>query len=59
VPTVLKSGSVILLETSGLVQVCNGIALPLPLPYDITVNEGGGVLIKKGIFYLNLASFGY
>jgi len=28
VPIVLKSGSLILLEPSGLVQACNGIALP-------------------------------
>jgi hypothetical protein len=32
VPIVLKSGSLKLLEPSGPVQVCNGIALPLPLP---------------------------
>ena len=31
VPTVLKSGSLNLLEPSGPVQACNGIALPLPL----------------------------
>jgi len=30
VPTVLKSGSLNLLEPSGPVQACNGIALPLP-----------------------------
>jgi hypothetical protein len=30
VPTVLKSGSLILLKTSGLVQACNGFALLLP-----------------------------
>jgi len=29
---VLKSGSLNLLEPSGPVQACNGIALPLPLP---------------------------
>jgi len=36
VPTVLKSGSLNLLEPLGPVQACNGIALPLPLPsyYD-------------------------
>jgi len=28
VPTVVKSGSLDILETSGLVQACNGIALP-------------------------------
>ena len=31
---VLKSGSLKLLESSGPVQTCNGIALPLPLPYS-------------------------
>jgi len=31
VPIVLKSGSLNLLESSGLVKACNGIALPLPL----------------------------
>jgi len=30
VPIVLKSGSLNLLEPSGPVQACNGIALPLP-----------------------------
>ena len=30
-PIVLKSGSLNLLETSGLVQACNGITLLLPL----------------------------
>jgi len=29
-PTVLKSGSLNLLEPLGPVQACNGIALPLP-----------------------------
>jgi len=33
VPIVLKSGSLSLLEPSGPVQACNGIALPLSLPY--------------------------
>jgi len=32
VPTVLKCGSLNLLEPSVPVQACNGIALPLPLP---------------------------
>ena len=31
-PIVLKSGNLNLLEPSGPVQACNGIALPLPLP---------------------------
>ena len=30
-PIILKSGSLSFLEPSGTVQVCNGIALPLPL----------------------------
>jgi hypothetical protein len=30
VPIVLKSGSLILLEPSGSVKVCNGIIIPLP-----------------------------
>jgi len=41
VPTVLKYGSLSLLETSGPVQVCNGIAFPLPFtsqPLCIKVN---------------------
>jgi len=32
VPIVFISGSLSLLEPSGPVQACNGIALPLPLP---------------------------
>jgi hypothetical protein len=32
VPIVLKSGNLKLLEPSGPVKACNGIALPLPLP---------------------------
>ena len=30
---VLQSGSLNLLEPSGSLQACNGIALPLPLPF--------------------------
>jgi hypothetical protein len=33
VPIVMKSGSLDLLEPSGSVQACNGIALPLPSGY--------------------------
>ena len=36
-PIVLKSGSLNLLETSGPVQACNGIVLPLPLQ-RVTIN---------------------
>jgi len=41
VPIVLKSGSLNLLEPSGPVEACNGIALPLPLPlyYDARIHE--------------------
>jgi len=35
VPIVLKSGNLNLLEPSGPVQACNGIALPLPLPLPL------------------------
>jgi len=38
VPIVLKSGSLNLLEPSGPVQACNGIALPLPF-YNICKNK--------------------
>jgi hypothetical protein len=33
--TTLPPGSLNLLEPSGPVKACNGIALPLPLPYPI------------------------
>jgi len=39
VQTVNKSESVNLLEPSEPVQVCNGIALPLPLPYYIGISQ--------------------
>ena len=35
VPTVLKSGSLNLLEPSGPVQACNGISLPFPPPPEL------------------------
>jgi hypothetical protein len=37
VPIVLKAGSLNLLEHSGPLQACNGIALPLPLPMNKSV----------------------
>jgi len=42
---VLKSGSLNLLEPSGPLQACNGIALPLPLlhyirPFLIIIRKG-------------------
>jgi hypothetical protein len=39
VPIVLKSGSLYLLESSGPIQACNGIALPLPLPMYATCSD--------------------
>ena len=36
-PIVLKSGSLNLLEPSGPVQACNGIALPLPFMKGILI----------------------
>jgi hypothetical protein len=40
VPINLKSGSLNLLEPSGPVKACNGIALPLPLfPYILVFNS--------------------
>jgi hypothetical protein len=38
-PIVLKSGSLNLLEPSGPVQACNGIALPLSLPLLIYLDK--------------------
>ena len=38
-PTVLKSGRLNLLEPSGPVQACNGIALPLPV-----LNHGSSIV---------------
>jgi hypothetical protein len=45
VPIVLKSGSLNLLEPPGPVQVCNGIALPLPFTLGLR---------DKGFSYINL-----
>jgi len=42
VPTVLKSGSLNLLEPSGPVEACDGIALPLPNSL-----ESGNLLLEK------------
>jgi hypothetical protein len=41
VPTVLKSGSFNLLETSGPVKACTGIALPLQYTATILYNHIG------------------
>ena len=58
-PTVLKSGSLILLEPSGPVQACNGIALPFTFkgPVILTHWRGGWVVIGKGrVFAENVIS---
>jgi hypothetical protein len=51
VPIVLKSGSLNLLEPSGPVQACNGIALPLPLPLPLyrrlCMPQGGSVRARN------------
>jgi len=47
VPIVLKSGSLNLLEPSGPVQACNGIALPLPLPLPTLRNRKLNMLSLK------------
>jgi hypothetical protein len=49
VPTVLKSGSLNLLELSGPVKACNGIALPLPL---LWVHEWWTATIQIGIRFV-------
>ena len=47
-PIVLKSGNLCFLEPSGPVQACNGVALPLPLPFiGLYSNK-----IHGGIHYL-------
>jgi hypothetical protein len=44
---VLKSGFLNLLEHSGPVQACNGIALPLSLPYFWCLKLCGGAYIPE------------
>jgi hypothetical protein len=41
VPIDLKSGSLSILEPSGPLQVCNGIALPLPYLLYLVVKAAG------------------
>jgi hypothetical protein len=48
VPIVLKSGSLSLLEPSGPVQACNGIALPYRADYVVDAN--GSTVIKESFF---------
>jgi len=44
VPIVLKSGRLKLLELSGPVQACNGMALPFTALYRIPLFVGGGAI---------------
>jgi hypothetical protein len=52
VPIVLKSESLNLLEPSGPVKGCNGIALPVPLFIHVTVRNFPGYLIFCQAFKL-------
>jgi len=49
VPIVLKSGSLNLLEPSGPVQACNGIALPFYLPTDLADLEARTIAAVENI----------
>jgi hypothetical protein len=60
-PIVLKSGSLNLLEPSGPVQACNGIALPLPLTTQLCEDDLNrltkcslAVFIKKITWVFNI-----
>jgi hypothetical protein len=70
VPIVLKSGSLNLLETSGSVKVCNGIALPLPLQktcafplelltavLNVMIFRNAQIYCDKNIEFLNITLF--
>ena len=50
-PIVLKSGNLNLLEPSGPMQVCNGIALPLPFSYFET--QQAKVILVNSVIVLN------
>jgi len=50
-PIVLKSGSLNLLESSGPVQACNGIALPLPAIRRIGVYDNTTTINPKSVLY--------
>ena len=56
-PIVLKSSSLKLLETSGPVQVCNGIALPSPLPLQFNLLGLTGKADKQKIRVTGLFFF--
>jgi hypothetical protein len=50
VPIVLKSRSLKLLESSGHVQTCNGIALPLPQMKNVLITDSKYIRPKKTYF---------
>jgi hypothetical protein len=50
VPIVLKSGSLNLLDPSGPVKACNGIALPLPVPVTAISFEAASPRLVENIF---------
>ena len=52
-PIVLKSGSLNILEPSGPVQACNGIALPLPFTHILIYIQQDATL--HSLFYLGTA----
>jgi len=55
VPIVLKSGSLNLLEPSGPVQACNGIALPLQWLYLSTaITQSGRSQLPRGLRFFGL-----
>jgi len=46
---IMKSGNLSFLEPSGSVQACNGIALPLPLPYWVRLSNCNRWSIERRI----------
>jgi hypothetical protein len=56
VPIVLKSGSLNLLEPSGPVKACNGIALPLPYLLMMSIKSARNMLFIGIKLKVNSAS---
>ena len=54
-PIVTKSGSLNLLEPSGPVQACNGIALPLPL-HMFSIIDGTGAYVSNTALFVFVSS---
>jgi len=52
-PIVLKSGRLNLLELSGPVQACNGIALPVPLLFNDAAYSSGYIRRMVGLLANN------